>query len=152
MIPKEIKYNLHYHDVRRQVQTWNTPLQIYNRSTPSSTEKINTIKKCMNSHRIPSSHHYGTTDPDCHFHGNHLHLRVQLSTREKHIQHNYAYKTPVSSQKIRSPAQFTTYMLKSPKTYLSTSSDEIRLIQTPSHGDNVVEDEQQPSTSGVNIQ
>ena len=102
---------------------------------PTTKQQINAIKKFRNSYQVAVSHHNGLQDPSYQFHSNHLHLMVNLTTQEKHIQHSYGHrqltkntKTPVHSTIVKSLSAFINYLQKAPRSFLGTNSSDIKIL------------------------
>lgn len=117
---------------------WVTPLETYMSLNPQTRSKIDAIKKYINNRAAALSFHDGETDTQCKFHGKHLHIIVQLETKEKHITSNSQFRIlrtkmgnygdwPVYSQRIMNLGNFALYMTKPPKEYLGTNNNTIKL-------------------------
>lgn len=86
----------------------------------------------MNQTKTAASMHDGHADPDCKFHENHLHLMTKADYR---IHHTFQYKRlnrnlqanniELKSEEIKLPLNFGAYLLKPPREFLGTNTDEI---------------------------
>ena len=118
------------------VVLWRTPMERYTTFNKETVAILNSIKNYLNNEQVAASFHNGYQDPDCKFHGHHLHIVQKLPTKETNIQHHYAYKKlkkqirnqEISSQKIAHPQAMANYLHKSPRKFIGTNCTDIQIL------------------------
>ena len=83
---------------------------------------INHVKNYINNTKSAVTLHDGNEDPECQFHGNHLHIMTETEYKihntyiyKKMVRNLAPYAVEIKSEQIRSPMLFGKYMVKPPR-------------------------------------